>query len=75
MSVGKLYLLAVRTRCQVSIDPLHTALPDIEGIDSWQALELAMELVERLLRVEVENGDKLYWLGDNDVQSEYEFEL
>ena len=72
MTVGKPYTFSGRTRCPVSIDPLHGSLCDVEGVDSWQALQLAMDLVEQLLNAEVEKGSKLYWQEDDGTGSEYD---
>jgi hypothetical protein len=35
----------------------------IFGVDSWQALILALKYVEANLRYRTRNGAKLYWLG------------
>jgi len=73
MTVGKPYADSGCTRCPVSLDPLYERLCDVAGEDSWQALQLAMEFVERLLKSEVEKGSRLFWPNENDVESEYEF--
>jgi hypothetical protein len=52
---------------------LHGRLADAEGVDSWQALRLAMDVAERLLKIEVEEGSKLYWPEPDGVDSEYDF--
>jgi hypothetical protein len=36
----------------------------IFGVDSWQALTLALRLVEALLKHEVKKGAKLFYLGE-----------
>src|SRR5215203_6152323 len=46
--------------CPVSLDGLHGQLQDIYGVDSWQSLVLAMNLVGNLLTYFVEDGGKLY---------------
>ena len=74
ITVGRPYSDSGRTRCPVSLEPLYGRLPDIEGVDSWQALQLAMELVERLLRSEVERGSQLYWpRADGNEESGVEY--
>src|SRR5260370_29553949 len=75
MTVGKPYSSSGIIRCPVSLEPLQGPLVDIAGVDSWQALQLAMDLIERLLRAEVENGSKLYWSEENGTRSEYDIRL
>jgi hypothetical protein len=75
MTVGKPYWSSGITRCPVSLEPSHGPLADIAGVDSWQALQLAMDLIERLLRAEIENGSKLYWREENGTRSEYDLRL
>jgi hypothetical protein len=73
--VGKPYSDSQAYRCPVSVEPLYGPLRDLEGVDSWQALQLAMDLVERLLKSEVEAGSRLYWsktTGDG-IDSKYDF--
>jgi hypothetical protein len=73
ITVGQPYSDSGTTRCPVAIYPLYERLPDIDGVDSWQALQLAMELVERLLRSELEWGSRLSWPREGcDEESEYE---
>jgi hypothetical protein len=47
--------------CPVKVDGLHKKLRDSVGIDSWQALGLAIALVRQLLGYYVEDGAELYW--------------
>jgi hypothetical protein len=49
--------------CPVLIEGLNSRLPDIHGIDSFQALMLALKLGRSLLEVFVEEGGKLSWPG------------
>ena len=36
----------------------------IFGVDSWQALTLALRLIERLLEAEIREGGTLFYLGE-----------
>jgi len=49
--------------CAVAIEGLREQLPDIHGIDAWQALQLAQNLQVQLLRHFVDDGGKLAWPG------------
>jgi hypothetical protein len=47
--------------CPVAMIGLHGRFPDMQGVDSWQALILAVDLVQKLLATFVEvQGGKLY---------------
>jgi hypothetical protein len=57
--------------CPVSITPLYDRLADIHGIDSFQAVSLALRLVHRLLENFKEKGGTLsYPEGDEFVLDE-----
>lgn len=47
--------------CPVGVDGVDTHLADMHGIDSWQALLLAISLVRSRLEHFLETGGKLYW--------------
>jgi hypothetical protein len=47
--------------CPVALDGVDTRLADMHGIDSWQALLLAISLVRSRLEHFLETGGKLYW--------------
>ena len=47
--------------CPLALDGLHERLHDIHGVDSWQAMMLAVRLIKVLLGFVIENGGKLYW--------------
>ncbi len=47
--------------CPVAVEGWHGELGPIHGIDSWQALLLALRLLEELLSAEVERGAVLHW--------------
>lgn len=48
--------------CAVCLDGLHERLRDQHGVDSWQALQLAYQLIAQLLGYFMKDGGKLYWL-------------
>lgn len=47
--------------CPVAVDGIDRKLADMHGIDSWQALLLAISLVRSRLEHFLETGGKLYW--------------
>ena len=47
--------------CPVAVDGWHGELGPIHGVDSWQALVLALRLLEEILVAEVEWGVILHW--------------
>lgn len=47
--------------CPAAMIGLHGVFPDVYGVDSWQALTLALNLIRKLLIYFVEDGGKLYW--------------
>ena len=49
--------------CPASMEGLHK-LRDVHGADSWQALQLAYQLVAMLLASFVKDGGRLEWLGE-----------
>lgn len=46
--------------CPASMDGLHR-LRDMHGVDSWQAMQLACQLIGQLLVYFVEAGGRLFW--------------
>jgi hypothetical protein len=54
--------------CPVALDGVDPHLPDIHGIDSWQALLLAISLLRNRLEHFLETGGKLYWPDDPSVE-------
>jgi hypothetical protein len=52
-------------RCPVTI-PFDEQTRDIYGVDSWQALCLALSLVHSLLADFIQRGGKLYYPGTTD---------
>ena len=52
-------------RCPVTI-PFDGPTRDIYGVDSWQALCLALSLVHSLLADFIQRGGKLYYPGTTD---------
>jgi hypothetical protein len=49
------------------VEGLHEQLRDQVGVDSWQALQLAFQLVGQLLGYFIQDGGTLYW-PDNQEQ-------
>jgi hypothetical protein len=49
--------------CPASMEGLHR-LRDVRGIDSWQAMQLAYQLIAMMLTYFVEDGGRLVWLGE-----------
>ena len=47
--------------CPVAIDGLHGRIPDIRGIDAWQALQLGQQLLAKLLMDLVLEGCRFFW--------------
>jgi hypothetical protein len=50
--------------CPVRLDRLHERLHDMHGVDSWQALQLAHQLIAQLLGYFIQDGGKLFWIED-----------
>jgi hypothetical protein len=64
IAIGEPYKVAEgEWACPVSMEGLHR-LRDIRGIDSWQAMQLAYQLVAMTLTYFVEDGGRLVWLGE-----------
>ena len=67
ITIGKPYQVDdVSWACPVNIEGLYKKLKDSVGIDSWQALSLAIALVRQLLGYYIEDGTKLYWEEDGE---------
>ena len=49
--------------CPLTLEGLHKKLPDIHGIDSLQAIELAMKLAADLVCSFAEKGGKIFGVG------------
>ena len=47
--------------CPLLMDGLHERLADQHGVDSWQAMQLAYQLIAQLLGYFAEDGGQLYW--------------
>jgi len=61
LMVGKPYFDGRDWACPVAMIGLHGVFPDMRGVDSWQALTIAMQLIGRLLTYFVEDGGRLFW--------------
>jgi len=46
--------------CPASMEGLHARLHDMHGVDSWQALQLALNAVGQLLVYFVKDGGQLF---------------
>jgi hypothetical protein len=47
--------------CPVALDGLYPRLVDQHGIDSWQAMQLAYQLLANLLSSFIRDGGRLLW--------------
>ena len=52
--------------CAVKVDGLYENLANSTGLDAWQALQLARNLVVQLLGSFIEDGGKIYLFGDSE---------
>ncbi len=67
IAIGQPYQVDdVSWACPVKVEGLHKKLKDAVGIDSWQALSLAIALVRQLLEYHVEDGAELYWEDEGE---------
>ena len=62
LSIGQPYEVTPEEwAISVSVSGLHSRLGDVHGIDAWQVVQLAYELMAQLIGHFVEEGGKLYW--------------
>jgi hypothetical protein len=47
--------------CPVLLEGMHERLADQKGVDSWQSIQLAYQLILRLLEYFVQEGGTLHW--------------
>ena len=67
ISVGAPYEVSQQEwACPVSVLGLHDRLHDMHGVDSWQAMQLAYQLIAQLLAYFVEDGGRLFWLEEQE---------
>jgi hypothetical protein len=67
ISVGAPYEISEQEwACPVSVLGLHDRLHDMHGVDSWQAMQLAYQLIAQLLSYFVEDGGRLFWLEEKE---------
>jgi hypothetical protein len=52
--------------CPAILHGLDTPTVNVHGIDAWQAIQLAYELLTRLLGDFVDEGGALYWPGTEE---------
>ena len=60
--------------CPVSVRPLYDRLPDMHGVDSFQALFLAMRLAMALLKDFTEKGGSLALIDEKSPDDEFQFD-
>ena len=67
LAIGKPYRASdVDWACPVVLDGLYPRLADQHGVDSWQAMQLANQLIANLLTSFVVSGGKLFWPEDRE---------
>lgn len=52
--------------CPVWVDGLHAGLLDQHGVDSWQSMQLAIQLIAQLLGAFVAEGGQLLGIDDRE---------
>jgi len=52
--------------CPASIEGLHGRFPDMHGVDSWQAMQLAYQIVAQTLVDFTDNGGRLFWFEERE---------
>jgi hypothetical protein len=52
--------------CPASMEGLHGRFPDMRGVDSWQALQLAHQMVGQILVCFVKDGGRLYTVEERE---------
>ena len=68
LRIGKPYPSSdVDWACPVGLEGLHSRLSDIHGVDSFQALMLARQLLLQLMRGVIEDGGSFRNLDDDSV--------
>ena len=55
--------------CPVAAVGLRGRLPDMVGVDSWQALMLARSILRTVLTIFLDDGGRLYWEKDGKEQT------
>jgi hypothetical protein len=65
IAIGLPYeISAIEWACPVSIDGLERHLSGAHGIESWQAMQLAYQLIARLLGYFIQDGGQLLWIEE-----------
>jgi hypothetical protein len=63
LAIGSPYeVSAGHWACPVRLDGMYEQLYDQHGIDSWQSMQLAWQLIAQLLGYFVERGGRLLWV-------------
>jgi hypothetical protein len=52
--------------CAVQLSGFHENLSDAQGLDPWQALQLAQQLAAQLLAYFIQDGGRLFWEKDGE---------
>jgi hypothetical protein len=65
MELGKPYAADNSAFCPVRLEPFSHRVVDIGGVDSWQAIHLAMRHVHALIADERDRGSRFYWPDEN----------
>lgn len=55
--------------CKLHITQLFSPANDLYGVDSWQALQLALKMARTQLQNFIDRGGLLYWHGSADLVS------
>lgn len=55
--------------CPIATVGLPHPLPDMVGVDSWQALMLGRSILRSVLSSFIDDGGRLYWEKDGDEQN------
>lgn len=67
--IGKPYPEEDDWRCPVTVEGVWGRMPDAAGVDSFQALFLALSLVRHALEDFVEKGGVLRWHNSEEIVS------
>jgi hypothetical protein len=62
IAVGEPYQISENEwACPASMEGLHGRFADMHGVDSWQALQLAHQIIAQMLLTFTERGGRLFW--------------
>jgi hypothetical protein len=67
VAVGEPYQISESEwACPASIEGLHGRFPDMHGVDSWQAMQLAYQIAAQTLVDFVDNGGRLFGFEERE---------